>query len=100
MLTKKIEKYRAYILFIILFVHFSLMDLFFVTTTKTVFLWEENARLETIATHFIAALLGSACYQVVTKFRSIDAKRGGIINDRTWFFCSIVLIGLIAYIMM
>jgi len=86
-------------LFVILFVHFTVMDLIVVTTNKTLILLDESLRLETIFVHFFAAFLATVLYFIVTKIRDVNLNSDLLVGDRVWFVCSVALLGMIGFFM-
>ena len=56
-------------LFLVLWLHISLLNLFFVNQGGFVFLWEQNGELNTLMTHFFTALIATAFYMMITKIR-------------------------------
>jgi len=66
---KTLLKNKATQLFFVLWLHISLLNLFFINHRGFVFLWQENGELNTLMTHFITALLATLFYIAVTKIR-------------------------------
>lgn len=55
------------LLFVVIWLHISALDLFYVTYHGPVFMWQENARLETIVVHFLIALTTVAFYWLISR---------------------------------
>jgi uncharacterized membrane protein YagU involved in acid resistance len=87
-------------LFVILFIHFTVMDLVVVTTNETLILLDESLRLETIFVHFLAAFLATFLYFIVAKMREVNVNSNLLVGDRVWFACSVALLGMIGFFMM
>lgn len=62
-------------LFLVLWLHISLLNLFFVNHQGIVFLWQENGELNTLLTHFLTALIAVLFYMAITKIRARLSKR-------------------------
>lgn len=62
-----LARHRLKLLFIAIWLHVSALDLFYITYHGPVFMWQENARLQTLAVHFIIALTTTCLYWVVSK---------------------------------
>jgi len=90
-------KNKPLLLFIILWLHISLLDLFFMTYSGPVFLWTENLRLETVFVHSLIALCGVALYILLTKAKQEYIAGNLNIGDKTWLLCSLMLILSIGY---
>jgi hypothetical protein len=60
---------KATQLFFVLWLHISLLNLFFVNKRGIVFLWQQNSEINTLLIHFITALIAALIYIAVTKIR-------------------------------
>ncbi|MFT5757990.1 MAG: hypothetical protein ACI9LM_002727 [Alteromonadaceae bacterium] len=90
---------KTLLLFIIIFVHVSILDLFFVTLNGAVFLWEENSQLLTIATHLTIAVMVTLLYVAISMFR-IKYQQGISQNwDKVWWLSSLLMFAIIAIIL-
>ena len=86
-------------LFLVIFGHITLLDLFYVSHNGPVFLWDENLAVTTMATHFLIALVSVIFYFLVVKFRK-DYQAGQFkISERTWVLCSCALILSIGFVL-
>jgi hypothetical protein len=63
-----LERHRLKLLFIIVWLHISILDLFFITYRGPVFLWQENLQLLTLLVHFFIALGTTLIYWLVNKY--------------------------------
>lgn len=88
---KAIYQYKILLMFFVLWLHVSLLNLFFVNYSGPVFLWQENSELLTIQVHFFIALLTTIFYLTVTKIRQLKGEKKLAVTDKTWLFCSLVL---------
>ena len=92
-------KNKTFYLFIVLFVHFSLLDLFFVTHKGPVFLIDKNLEIKTILTHLAIVCISVGFYVVlnssVSYFRDDDSK----VSDFTWVLWSALMIFAIGFIL-
>ena len=50
---------QTIIVFFLLWLHVTILDLFYVTRHSIVFLWEDNFAPITLLTHFLTALVGA-----------------------------------------
>ncbi len=57
-------------MFVIVWLHISLLDLFYLTYRGPVFLWHENTQLLTLIVHFSIALMTVTFYWLISKLRS------------------------------
>jgi hypothetical protein len=57
-------------LFLVLWLHISFLNLFFVNQGGFVFLWKQNGELNTLMTHFFTALIATVFYMMIKKIRT------------------------------
>lgn len=62
-------KVKFILLFFILWVHITVLNLVVVTPSGLVFFWEESLRVETILIHLIFALIGSGSFFTLVKIK-------------------------------
>ncbi len=96
---KKVYQYKVALLFIALWAHVSLLNLFFVSYTGPVFLWQENSEPLTIQVHFFIALVTTLFYLAITKLRQANALKKVKIADKVWLACSLVLVLSIGFLL-
>ena len=85
-------KYAYILLFIVLFAHVSILDLFFVGYHGPVFLWEENLSLRTVAVHLTTALIAVICFGLFSLMRK-DVNKGRVfLSDKVLIVCSCALV--------
>jgi hypothetical protein len=63
-----LTRHRLKLLFVTIWLHISLLDLFFVTYNGPVFLWQENAKLLTLVVHFLIAFTTVGLYWLINKY--------------------------------
>ena len=88
---------KSLILFVVLWIHISILDLFVVTYNGPVFLIAENTTLKAIVTHFLLAALGTCVYVVSCRFRLWRQNKEAGISDKIWLACSAMLLGSILF---
>lgn len=98
-MLKKIYQYKITLLFLALWAHVSLLNLFFVSYSGPVFLWQENSEPLTIQVHFLIALLTTIFYLLVTKIRQANAIKETKITDKIWLACSLFLVLSIGFVL-
>ncbi|PCI52773.1 MAG: hypothetical protein COB45_11790 [Gammaproteobacteria bacterium] len=64
-----LEHHQFKLLFVIIWLHVSVLDLFYITYNGPVFLWHDNAQLLTLVVHFLIALATTALYKIMFKAR-------------------------------
>jgi len=67
-----LARHRLKLLFIIIWLHISALDLFYVTYRGPVFLWQENAQFLTLLVHFLIALVTVGLYWLISKRASSE----------------------------
>ena len=67
-------RHRLKLLFAIIWLHVSALDLFFVTYRGPVFLWEENAQPITLLVHFLIAIATVSLYWLLNN-RSLKKRK-------------------------
>jgi hypothetical protein len=92
-------KNKATQLFLVLWLHISLLNLFFVNLRGFVFLWQENSELNTLATHFITALAGTLFYIIVTKIRMHLTDKKLSVGNNVFVFGSVIMLALIGFVL-
>ena len=80
-LLKKLYQYKMMLLFLVLWAHVSLLNLFFVNYSGPVFLWQENSEPRTIQVHLLIALVTTLFFWAVTKVRAINGDKVIKIKD-------------------
>jgi hypothetical protein len=94
-ITKKLKalyQYKIFLLFLALWAHVSLLNLFYVNYKGPVFLWQENSEPLTIQVHLLIALLGTGFYLAISKLKQIDSTKKVRISDKVWLACSLALV--------
>lgn len=75
--TTFLARHQFKLLFVAIWLHISVLDLFFITYNGPVFLWQENSQLLTLAVHFSIALATSILFKIITKIRTKKLKKSG-----------------------
>lgn len=84
--------HKKYLLvFLIIFTHISLLDLFFVTLKGPVFLIEENLRSSTFFTHFFIAFSSLIVCWLTVQFRQAYKSGKLKLHDNVLMLCSLCL---------
>ena len=65
-----LTRHRLKLLFVTIWLHVSVLDLFFVTYRGPVFLWQENAQPLTLLVHFLIALATVTLYWLINHYTS------------------------------
>lgn len=92
-------KSKTFYLFIVLLLHVSLLDLFFVTHGGPVFLFDKNSEIKTIVTHLLIVLASVGFYVLLTKFRAYYSDPLFKISEITWVIWSVILILSIGFVL-
>ncbi|SEL58824.1 hypothetical protein SAMN05216262_11478 [Colwellia chukchiensis] len=98
-ILKALYQYKVALMFVVLWAHVSLLNLFFVNYSGPVFLWQENSQPLTITVHLLIALLTTAFYLLVTKLRKLHHKQRVKTADKVWLSCSVLLAASIIFVM-
>jgi hypothetical protein len=61
------KKLKQWQFLVVIWLHITLLDLFYITPRGIVFLWHDNGQLKTLATHAFIALLTFSFYLLVNK---------------------------------
>jgi len=86
-------------LFFVLWLHISLLNLFFVNKGGFVFLWKQNGELNTLLTHFCTAFIATLFYMAITRIRIGLAGKKVSLGNNVFVFGSVVMVGLIVFIL-
>lgn len=66
-IVKAVYQYKMTLLFVILWAHVSILNLFYVNYSGPVFLWQENSEPLTVQIHVLIALVSVLFYQLCNK---------------------------------
>ena len=97
---KAIYQFKVTLLFFVLWVHVSLLNLFFVNYSGPVFLWQENSELLTIQVHMLIALATTGFYLAVSKLRQANKAKKVKVADKVWLLCSLALVLSIGFLLL
>ena len=64
-----LARHQFKLVFLIIWLHVSVLDLFFITYNGPVFLWNANTQLLTLVVHFLIALSTAILFKVIAKNR-------------------------------
>lgn len=90
-------KNKTFYLFIVLLVHVSLLDLFFVTHKGLVFLFDKNLEIKTIITHLIIISVSVGFYVMLNSSANYYRRTNTKVSDITWVLCSVLMIFSIGF---
>lgn len=96
---KVLFKNKSVQLFFVLWLHISLLNLFFVNYQGVVFLWQENSEINTLITHFISALSAALFYIAVTKIRTHLSENKISADNNLFTYGSVIILVLIAFVL-
>ncbi|MCW8834504.1 MAG: hypothetical protein OQK03_14405 [Colwellia sp.] len=72
-----LARHRLKLIFMLVWLHVSLLDLFYLTYNGPVFLWHENGQLLTIIVHFSIATLTVGFYWLMHKIQTTYSRKLG-----------------------
>jgi hypothetical protein len=67
---------KSAVLFLVIWLHITLLDLFYVNHNGVVFLWQENSELKTLLIHLMIATLTVFFYFGLTMLLKFFAHKG------------------------
>ncbi len=67
--TTFLARHQFKLLFVVIWLHVSVLDLFYITYNGPVFLWQDNSQLLTLAVHFLIALATSVLCKIIANSR-------------------------------
>lgn len=73
--TTFLTHHKFKLFFIIIWLHVSILDLFYITYNGPVFLWQENSQLLTLMVHVFIALISTGLYKALSKVRANKFKK-------------------------
>jgi len=92
-------KNKTFYLFIVLLVHVTLLDLFFVTHNGFVFLVNKNLEIKTVITHLLIVFISVGFYFFLNSglgfYRNVQTK----VSNLAWLISSVLLILAIAFVL-
>lgn len=90
---------KTFFLFLIIWLHVSLLDLFFVNYSGPVFLWKENTELKTLAVHFSIALITTFSFMLAEKMHQLYQQGALFIREPLLIACSIGMLAAIGLLL-
>ncbi len=92
------QSIKNYLLFfIILWLHITVLDLFYVTPHEIKFLWKESFEPLTIAVHLFVAMVATLSLLMISQFRLFKAKKRISLGNKFWAACSLLLVAFMGY---
>jgi hypothetical protein len=83
-------KRKSVLLFLVILLHVTLLDLFFVLSSGPVFLWDKNSEWQTIATHLLIAVATLLFYQAISKTSVGHGKQNVMFQHYVFVILSLV----------
>jgi len=90
-------KNKVLLLFLVLWLHISLFDLFYVSYSGPVFYWDENLRSETVIVHLSLAVISALFYFMLSVVSDKYQAKKIKITDKFWLISSILMVISIGY---
>ena len=72
-----LARHQFKLLFVAIWLHISILDLFYITYNGPVFLWQENSQLLTLVVHFSIALATTGLAKIISSVRANKLKKLG-----------------------
>jgi len=64
--------HRLKLLFFVIWLHVSALDLFYITYSGPVFMWQENMAFITLAVHFFIAFVTMGLYWLISQYNNTN----------------------------
>jgi hypothetical protein len=94
-LTKK----QFIFVFLILWLHVSLLDLFFINFKGPVFLWQANMQVNTLVTHLVIATLATTFISFIALLVRQHKDGKLVVSEKVWALCSLCLVVSIVFLL-
>lgn len=85
-------KQKTAIIFCVVFIHNTLLDLFTKGGVGWIFYWEKSLEAATILTHLLIAALVAIIFAISMKCRQDYPQNISHIRDKVWALCSVFLL--------
>jgi len=72
-----LARHQVKLLLVVIWLHVSVLDLFYITYNGPVFLWQDNSQLLTLVVHFSIALATAGLFKMIAKARVNKPKELG-----------------------
>lgn len=92
-------KQKLFLVFIVTFVHVTILDLFIVTYNGPVLFWQESLHWLTLATHCVIALIIAAVYEFTVVVRRDLASGKFVLRERVLIGCSMCIVVSIVFLL-
>jgi hypothetical protein len=96
---KGLERNKTVYLFCVLWIHISLLNLFFVNRNGAVFLWQENSELNTLVAHFVIALCAVLFYIMLGRVHTFFTNKKFGFGTNLFIWVSLVMMALISILL-
>lgn len=91
-------KQKALLVFLVIFVHNTVLDLFFVSYNGPVFLWQENLHWLTIVVHLAIAATIAFAYHFLVTLRKDYQYGKFVLSERVLIGCSFCVLLSIGFL--
>lgn len=92
-------KSKTFLLFIVLLLHITLLDLVMVTYSGATLLIDKNIELKTILTHLFITSISVGFYFLLNQSVKLYKSSKIETSDLMWWICSIILVAVIGFIL-
>ena len=99
MFSVKHSSKKSFVLFLVIWLHVTLLDLSYVNHKGAVFLWEESFRPITLFTHLLIAATTLIFYLLVTKLRGSFQNSQYKVGQHIWLYCSVIMALTIGFLL-
>lgn len=94
-----LQRKQLALIFLLLWFHVSLLDLFFVNFSGPVFLWAENLKTVTLVTHFMIAAVATGMFWLIAQLKQHYQTRKIQVSEKVWALCSLLLLLSIGFLL-
>ncbi|MCJ8321114.1 MAG: hypothetical protein MJK12_15855 [Colwellia sp.] len=99
MFSAKHSSKKSLVLFLVIWLHVTLLDLSYVNHNGAVFLWEESSRPITLLVHLLIASVTLMFYLLVIKLRKTFQSRNVEVGQSIWLYCSVAMFLTIGFLL-
>lgn len=92
-------KSKTTYLFLVLMLHITLLDLFFVGANGAVFLIDKNLEMKTIVTHLLIVCVSVSFYMFIDRLNQYYRESSIKVKDFNWIVWSVLFIFLLGFIL-
>lgn len=98
-LIKQNNKTKTLLLFVIVLIHNTILDFFYVTHKGPVFLWEKSSEFSTISVHILIATLVTVVFLIANKIHQEYISGTFEIREKLLVASSVVLVVCISFLL-